>query len=101
MIALAVVGDDEIDLFQVNFFFQILDEIEAVRRPYGIDQDRLLLLDQIGILAGTVHDGIIVPVKALQLPVDVPHPAYVVFDVFSHARLLSLKTGFCPQTAFT
>ena len=84
MVALAVVGHDEIDLMEVNLFFQILHELVAVRHPYRIDEDGLLLLDKIGVLAGAVFDGVVVPMKLLQLPIDIPDPAHVAFDMLSH-----------------
>ena len=88
MVALAVICHNEVDLFEVDLFFEILHEVKAVRGPDGVDQRRFFFLDQIGVLAGPIHDRIIVAVEALQLPVDIADPAHVIFYVFS----LKLKT---------
>ena len=91
MVALAVVGDDEVDLFQVDLALEILHKIKAVGRPDRVDQDGLLLLDEIGVLAGAVVDGEIVPVKGLQLPVGPADPADVVFNELAHGGYLLCK----------
>ena len=84
MVALPVIRHDEVDLLQIDLPLQILHELVAVRHPYRIDEDGLLLLDKIGVLAGAVFDGVVVPMKLLQLPIDIPDPAHVAFDMLSH-----------------
>ena len=51
VVAFAVVGHNEVNLVQVDFLLQVLDEIEAVRCPDGVDKDVLFFLDEIGVLA--------------------------------------------------
>ena len=51
MIAFAVIGDDDINLMKVDFLFQILHKIKTMGCPYGVDQDRLFLFDQVSVLA--------------------------------------------------
>jgi len=93
VVAFAMISHDEVDLLEVALPFQVLHEIKAMGRPNRVDQDGLSFLDQVGVLAGAVHDGIIVPMEALQLPVDIADPADISLDVLSHAAIL-LKTLF-------
>ncbi len=51
MIHFAVVTYDKINRIQINFRFQIIDELRGMRFPYSIDEDRLLLFNQVRILA--------------------------------------------------
>ena len=78
---------DEINRIQINFRFQIINELRGMRFPYSIDEDRLLLFNQIGILARSIINGVIRTVKLLQFPVDFTNPRYVVFNVLSHNNL--------------
>ena len=78
-----MVGHNEIDLMKVDLFLQILHKIKTVRRPYGVDQDRLFFFDQVSVLAGAVHDGIVIPVEALQFPVNIADPANISFYMLS------------------
>ena len=78
-----MVRHDKIDLLQIDLLFQVLDKFKSVRRPHRINKDRFFFLDQIGILAGTVHDRIIISMKGLQFPVDIANPAYISFYMLS------------------
>ena len=96
MIALSVVGNNEINLVKVNLLLQILDKIETVRCPDGIDEHGFFFLNQVGILAGTVHDRVIVTVKALQFPIDIADPAHISFYMLPHIVLLMLPQLLQP-----
>ena len=74
VIHFAMVTYDEINRIQINFRFQIIDELRGMRFPYSIDEDRLLLFNQIGILARPIINGVIRTVKLLQFPVDFTNP---------------------------
>lgn len=74
MIYFAVVTYDEINRIQINFRFQIINELRGMRFPYSINEDRLLLFNQIGILARPIINGVIGTVKLLQFPVDFTNP---------------------------
>ena len=65
MVALPMICHDEINFFQINFFFQILHKVKTMRSPNRIHQNRLFFLDEIGILAGTINNGIIISMKML------------------------------------
>ena len=65
-------------------FLQVLHKIKTVRRSYGVDQDRLFLFDQVSVLAGAVHDGIVIPMEAFQFPVNLADPADISFYMLSH-----------------
>ena len=65
MVALPMICHNEINLFQINFFFQILHKVKTVGCPNRIHQNRLFFLDEIGILAGTINNGIIISMKML------------------------------------
>ena len=90
MVYLAVVDDDGVYLAEVaQLRFQVLYEFIAVRRPYGVHQYGLLLLDEVCVLAGAVADGVFVAVEGLEFPVEVTHPADIVLDLFSHCAFVS------------
>ena len=74
VIYFAVVTYDEINRIQINFRFQIINELRGMRFPYSINEDRLLLFNQIGILARPIINGVIGTVKLLQFPVDFTNP---------------------------
>ena len=69
---------------EIDLLFQILHELKAVGQPDRVDEDGLFLLDEIGVLAGAVFDGVILTVEPLQLPIDITHPTDVSFYVLSH-----------------
>ena len=74
VIHFAVVTYDEINRIQIDFRFQVINELRGMRFPYSIDEDRLLLFNQIGILARSIINGVIRTVKLLQFPVDFTNP---------------------------
>ena len=74
VIHFAMVTYDEINRIQINFRFQIINELRGMRFPYSINEDRLLLFNQIGILARPIINGVIGTVKLLQFPVDFTNP---------------------------
>ena len=84
VIAFSVIGDDEIDLMKVDLFFQVLNKIKTVRRPNGIDQNSFLFFNQIGVLTGAIHNGIIITMKTFQFPVNISDPTDVSFYQLSH-----------------
>ena len=45
-------------------------------------------INQVGVLAGAVHDGIVITVKSLQFPIDISYPADITFYMLSHRLLL-------------
>ena len=89
MVALAVVGHDAVDLGEVDLALEVAHEVKAVGCPDGVHEDGLLLLDEVGVLARAVLDGVVIAMKALELPVDVAHPADVSRYLLAHGRLLS------------
>ena len=86
VVTLAMICHNEIDLMKVDLFLQIVHKIKTVRRPYSIDQDRLFLFDQVSVLAGTVHDAVIVTVETLQFPINIADPADISLYMLSHAK---------------
>ncbi len=51
MIHFAVVDDDEINVIKGNFALQVPDELIGMRQPDGIDENGLLFLDYVRVLA--------------------------------------------------
>ncbi len=47
-------------------------------------------INQVGVLAGAVHDGIVITVKALQFPINISYPADISFYMLSHRLPLLL-----------
>lgn len=47
MVTFPMVGYDEVNLLQIDLLFEILYKVKSMRRPYRIDQNSLLFLDQI------------------------------------------------------
>ena len=88
MVAFAVVGDDEVDLVEVDFLLEVFDEVEAVGGPDGVDEDVFFFLYEVGVLAGAIADGIVVAVEGFEFPVDIADPVYIVFYVFFHIKLI-------------
>ena len=88
MVAFAVVGNDVVDLVQIDFLFQVFDKVETMGNPDRIDEDRLFFFNQIGVLAGAVVNRIIIAVEAFQFPIDIANPADITFYMFSHNTCL-------------
>ena len=74
VIHFAVVTYDEINRIQINFRFQIINELRGMRFPHSIDENRLFLFNQVRILARTIINAVIRTVKLLQFPVDFTNP---------------------------
>ena len=74
MIYFAVVTYDEINRIQINFRFQIINELGGMRFPHSIDEDSLLLFNQVRILARTIINAVVRTVKLLQFPVNFTDP---------------------------
>lgn len=88
MVAFTVVGNDVVDLVQIDFLFQVFDKVETMGNPDRIDEDRLFFFNQIGVLAGAVVNRIIIAVEAFQFPIDIANPADITFYMFSHNTCL-------------
>ena len=88
MIHFAMVTYDEINRIQINFRFQIINELRGMRFPYSINEDRLLLFNQIGILARPIINGVIGTVKLLAISQSIlPTHDTLFFNVLSHNNL--------------
>ena len=87
MIYFAVITYDEINRIQIDFRFQIINELGGMRFPHSIDEDSLLLFNQVRILAGTIINAVVRAVEFLQFPVDFANPRNIIFNVLSHNNL--------------
>jgi len=88
MVHFAVVLDDSVQLGQEALGFEIVDEFLGEGHPDRIDEDCLLLLDHVGVVARALVRRIFLAVELLELPVYLPHPGYIAFHMLFHHRLL-------------
>jgi len=84
VVTFGVTCDDEINLFQINFFFQVLDEFIGERFPHGINQHRFFVADKIRIVGGTSAGGVFFPVKFPDFPVNFSYPGDMFLDGNAH-----------------
>ena len=79
-----MVDNNVIDLVQIDFHFEVLDELTAKLTVDGIDQNILLLTDQIAVVAGAFGGLVLGTVKVTNFPVTLANPVNVVFDMDAH-----------------
>jgi hypothetical protein len=72
MVHFRVVLDDEVYVLEAYLGLQVVDEFLGEGQPHGVDEHRLFLPDQVGIIAGALVRRIFVPVELLQFPIDFP-----------------------------
>ncbi len=84
VVIFVVVHDDIVDVFEVDFFFQVGDKFIVKRFPDRIHEDRLFIADQIRVIRRTLFCGIFMAVKFVQFPVDFTYPSYFVCNFFTH-----------------
>jgi len=84
VVTFGVTCDDEINLFQINFFFQVLDEFIGERFPHGINQHRFFIADKIRIVGGTSAGGVFFPVKFPDFPINFSYPGDMFLDGNAH-----------------
>ena len=84
VVIFVVVHDDIVDVFEVDFFFQVGDKFIVKRFPDRIHEDRLFIANQIRVIRRTLFCGIFMAVKFVQFPVDFTYPSYFVCNFFTH-----------------
>ena len=97
VILLAMVGNDEVDFVQIDFPFEVFHKFRTMWRPHRVDQNGLFLFDEVCVLAGAVHDGIIVTMEVFEFPVDIADPADIAFNVLSHNIRLQITIAPIPR----
>ncbi len=88
VVALAVVYHDGVDVPQVHLLLQMGHELLVVGIPYRVDEHRLLIPNQVGIVACAFVGGQFIAVEGLQFPVDFAYPSHFVGYFLSHNALL-------------
>lgn len=89
MVNLTVVDDDVVDLLEVDFLLEVFYELKLMGCSNGIDQNGFALLNQIGILAGAVENGVFISMEFLQFPINVAHLANIDFHLLFQCLVLT------------
>ena len=74
MVDLTVVDNDIVDLIEVDLLLQVRDKFIREGHPDGINKDRLLFFDKIGVIGRTLMSRVIVAMELQKLPIHLSHP---------------------------
>ena len=91
VVYLVVLHHDVVNLFQVYLLLQSTDELAVVGLPDSVDERRLLVAHQIGVITGTTVRGILVAVKTCQFPVDLADPTDLGGNLLCHCAFLNFS----------
>src|SRR5574344_2286837 len=84
MILFGVIDDDVVNLVKINLGRQGLHKFPTEMVIHGIDQHIFLFADEIAVVAGALDRVIFSAVELPHLPIALPNPVDIVFDMNGH-----------------